>query len=139
MCREYLRRTAITKELAQRRAELESEGMQSWVKARERADFTMFAPNLREWVDVLKKYAQAIDPARPVYDVLLDDYEKGMTSQRLDQIFAEVRHDNCCTCILWFHKLKQVALVTEPAWRVHAVLFVDCCVAHVLQLFRGHL
>jgi Zn-dependent M32 family carboxypeptidase len=32
--------------------------------------------------------------ARPlgVLQVLLDDYEKGMTSARLDQIFQEVRH-----------------------------------------------
>lgn len=124
MCREYLRRTAITKELAQRRAELESEGMQSWVKARESADFSMFAPNLREWVDVLKKYAQAIDPARPIYDVLLDDYEKGMTSQRLDQIFAEVRHDNALSVCLV--SICDSALFLDPVWTVYAVLCVDC-------------
>lgn len=27
---------------------------------------------------------------RPVYDCLLDDYEKGMTAARLDEIFAQV-------------------------------------------------
>lgn len=39
---------------------------------------------------MLKKYATAIDPARPIYDVLLDDFEKGMTSARLEEIFTEV-------------------------------------------------
>ena len=28
---------------------------------------------------------------RPPYDVLLDDFEKGMTSARLDEIFAQAR------------------------------------------------
>lgn len=41
-------------------------------------------------MDLLKKYAQAIDSSRPIYDVLLDDFEKGMTSSRLDEIFTEV-------------------------------------------------
>ena len=29
-------------------------------------------------------------PPRPVYDVLLDDYEKGVTAARLDEIFGQV-------------------------------------------------
>ena len=64
--------------------------MQKWVKARDAADFSQFAPVLEEWVDLLKKYATAIDSSRPIYDVLLDDYEKGMTSARLEEIFTEV-------------------------------------------------
>ncbi len=31
-----------------------------------------------------------MDPAKDPYDVLLDDYEKGMTADRLDAIFKEV-------------------------------------------------
>ena len=69
--------------------------MQKWVKARDTADFTQFAPVLQEWVELLKKYATAIDSSRPMYDVLLDDYEKGMTSARLDEIFAEVCPSVC--------------------------------------------
>ena len=60
------------------------------MKARDEADFSQFAPVLQEWVDLLKKYAGAIDSSRPIYDVLLDDFEKGMTSSRLDEIFTEV-------------------------------------------------
>ena len=60
------------------------------MKARDEADFSQFAPVLQEWVDLLTKYAGAIDSSRPIYDVLLDDFEKGMTSSRLDEIFTEV-------------------------------------------------
>jgi hypothetical protein len=31
-----------------------------------------------------------VTACRPVYDTLLDDFEKGMTSARLDEIFGEV-------------------------------------------------
>lgn len=68
--------------------------VQKWVKARDEADFSQFAPVLQEWVGLLKKYAGAIDSNRPIYDVLLDDFEKGMTSSRLDHIFTEVIHHN---------------------------------------------
>ena len=61
------------------------------MKARDASDFSQFAPVLQEWVDLLKKYAGAIDSSRPIYDVLLDDFEKGMTSSRLDEIFTEVK------------------------------------------------
>lgn len=42
-------------------------------------------------VDINRQKAAAIDPNAPVYDVLLDDYEKGMTAARLDEVFAEVQ------------------------------------------------
>jgi carboxypeptidase Taq len=38
-----------------------------------------------------KAKARFIDPTKPAYDVLLDQYEKGMTQVRLDAIFSEVR------------------------------------------------
>ena len=36
-----------------------------------------------------REKAKCIDPSKPAYDVLLDGYEKGMTSARLDQIFTQ--------------------------------------------------
>lgn len=63
---------------------------QAWVKARKAADFSVFAPYLAQWVEISRQKAACIDPTKPVYDVLLDDYEKGMTTDRLDEIFAQV-------------------------------------------------
>lgn len=50
----------------------------------------MFAPQLEEWVQLSREIAKCIDPSRPAYDVLLDQYEKGMTMERLDPIFKQV-------------------------------------------------
>lgn len=75
------------------------------MSARKASDYSQFAPFLQEWIDVNKQKAAAIDPSKPAYDVLLDDFEKGMTSARLDEIFAEVNlfadfitATLCCNC-----------------------------------------
>jgi len=89
--KDFVRTTAIPKDLAQAMAKLEIEAYVAWVQAREQSDFSKFAPYLQQWVDLNKQKAKHIDPKSDPYDVLLDDYEKGMTSKRLDEIFAQVR------------------------------------------------
>ncbi|KAI8464429.1 MAG: putative carboxypeptidase [Monoraphidium minutum] len=89
--KEYRKATALPKELVQRIAKLETDAYAAWVEARKASDFSKFAPFLQQWVDVRREAAALIDPARDPYDVLLDDYEKGMTAARLDGIFDEVR------------------------------------------------
>lgn len=87
----YIKETAIPKKLAQRIAQLESDAYMAWVKARKESDFSAFAPYLQQWVDVSLEKAKYIDPKQSAYDVLLDDYEKGMTTARLDEVFVQVR------------------------------------------------
>jgi carboxypeptidase Taq len=87
----YKRETCLPRELATRIAELETEGYNAWIEARSKADFSIFAPVLQEWLDISLKKAELVDPEAPAYDVLLDSFEKGMTGARLDEIFAEVR------------------------------------------------
>ncbi|KAG2487712.1 hypothetical protein HYH03_013711 [Edaphochlamys debaryana] len=89
--KQFIKDTALPKELAQRIAKLESDAYAAWVKAKTASDFSLFAPFLKEWVEVNKEKARLIDPSLPPYDVLLDDYEKGLTSARLDEVFAQVR------------------------------------------------
>ena len=87
----YIKNTALPKELVQRIAQLETDAYNAWVDARQGADFSKFAPFLQQWVDISKEKAKLIDPTRNCYDVLLQDFEKGMTSARLDEIFVQVR------------------------------------------------
>lgn len=89
--KDYVKATALPKELAQRIAKLESDGYAAWVKAKQASDFSIFAPFLKEWVEISREKAKLIDPSLPPYDVLLDDYEKGLTSARLDQVFQQAR------------------------------------------------
>eukprot|EP00242_Pyramimonas_sp_CCMP2087_P016560 CAMPEP_0198204252 /NCGR_PEP_ID=MMETSP1445-20131203/7647_1 /TAXON_ID=36898 /ORGANISM="Pyramimonas sp., Strain CCMP2087" /LENGTH=555 /DNA_ID=CAMNT_0043876041 /DNA_START=119 /DNA_END=1783 /DNA_ORIENTATION=+ len=89
--RNYRKTTVLTKDIAQRSAELTSKGYQSWVKARQESDFSLFAPMLEDWVSLLKEKCALIDDSKPVYDVCLDDYERGLTAARLDEVFAQVK------------------------------------------------
>ena len=45
---------------------------------------------LQEWIDITREQSACIDPSRSAYDVALQDYEKGFTSARLDEIFVQV-------------------------------------------------
>ena len=73
--RDFKRASSIPKELAQRKAALESSAYALWVEARSTSDFAVFAPALKEWIELCKEVARAIDPNLPAYDVLLDEFE----------------------------------------------------------------
>ena len=63
---------------------------QAWVAARGAADFSQFAPVLEEWVGLVREASALIDQNRPPYDVALEEFEKGMTAARLDEVFSQV-------------------------------------------------
>ena len=65
--------------------------LQAWVSARQAKDFSKFAPILKEWIDLIRVRCKWIDASRSCYDVALQDFEKGMSTARLDEIFSEVR------------------------------------------------
>lgn len=110
--KEYTIASSIPKELAQRMATLESTAYEAWVEARKSSDFSKFAPSLQEWVDVNRQRAAHIDPATPAYDVLLDIYEKGMVSSRLDEVFDEVR----AGLVPLIHELKTKGTAPDASW-----------------------
>lgn len=56
--REYIRSTALPKDLVTRQSELESEAYAAWVKARQESDYSTFAPFLEEWITLSKKKSQ---------------------------------------------------------------------------------
>ena len=73
--RDFARASAVPKELAQRKAALESSAYVSWLDARSKSDFSIFAPALKEWIEICREVASAIDPEAHVYDVLLGEFE----------------------------------------------------------------
>lgn len=62
-----------------------------WVKARNLEDFSLFSPALKEVVDLVREEASYIKrKGFSSYDVLLNTYEEGMTSNKLDSIFEDL-------------------------------------------------
>ncbi|HUO07757.1 MAG TPA: carboxypeptidase M32 [Phycisphaerae bacterium] len=79
-----------------------------WAKARTDNNYPAFAPWLEKLLHLKRQYAAAIDPRKPIYDVLHDDYEEGMTTATLDPLFATLKNET----------IPFVAAIQEHADRV---------------------
>ena len=64
-----------------------------WHAAKLADDFRAFAPYLECLIEMRRRFAQRLDASRPVYDVLLDRYEKGTDMVMLDSFFALLRNE----------------------------------------------
>ena len=91
--REYDRMTAIPQDEYVKYDVLVSESQNAWVKAKKNNDFDSFAPYLEKIIEAKLRFIDLWDPKheRKPYDVLLDDYEYGMTSEMLDKFFAGIK------------------------------------------------
>ena len=63
-----------------------------WLQAKQKSDYAAFAPSLKAVRDVeLKRVDLMTEKSSIVYDNLLDLYERGMTSAKLDEMFDKCR------------------------------------------------
>jgi carboxypeptidase Taq len=58
-----------------------------WVEARKNNDFAGFLPVLQKNLDLRKRYVDCFEVGDEPYDILLDDYERGMKTAEVRQIF----------------------------------------------------
>ena len=70
-----------------------SEADAVWHEAKLKSDFAMFAPYLERVIAYSRRVAELRDGSRPVYDVLLDSYEEGLTTEALEPFFALLRQE----------------------------------------------
>ena len=64
-------------------------GHHAWVEARRNDDFASFLPYLRTNVELKRRYIECFEPADLPYTALLDDYEPGMTTTEVREVFAD--------------------------------------------------
>lgn len=65
----------------------------AWRKAKEGNDFSLFKPHLQTIIDLTKQYAELINPNKPTYDVLLDDFEEDLTTEEVSNIFTPLKDE----------------------------------------------
>ena len=73
--------------------ELTNESSAVWHDAKEKSDWNMFAPYLEKLIAARRRFASLKDPAKPAYDILLDQYEKGAVMADLDPFFRTLREE----------------------------------------------
>jgi carboxypeptidase Taq len=75
----------------EKKQEILTTSYEKWVEAREKDDFILFAPYLENVIECLKEEANYLKkPNQSLYDVLLNEYEPGITSEQLDSIFDQL-------------------------------------------------
>jgi carboxypeptidase Taq len=76
------------------RAELSrasSQGLQAWDEAKRNSDFPHFLPALERNVELKLRYIECFEPTDESYDILLDDYERGMKTAEVRAIFDDLK------------------------------------------------
>lgn len=71
----------------------QNDASNAWHTAKVTNDFALFAPHLEKLVNYSRKFAGYWDSEKAPYDVLLDQYEKGLTMETLDKFFGLLRKE----------------------------------------------
>jgi carboxypeptidase Taq len=79
--------TALREEMTRAAAR----GHHAWVEARRTDDFASFLPYLRRNVELRRRYVECFEWSDSPYTPLLDDYEPGMTTGEVRDVFAVLR------------------------------------------------
>eukprot|EP00953_Heterococcus_sp_UTEX-ZZ885_P002363 1785-Heterococcus_DN1.PRE.11 len=124
--RDYALETRKSKDMASKESELEGKAYHAWVAARKANDWSTFGPILSEVVELKKAITAATRPEMTAYNGNIDQFERGMSQDRLTEIFNELRAGLAplLQAIIAKHKQAdsttsvQAALQSGPQWDV---------------------
>jgi carboxypeptidase Taq len=102
--RNYEKRTRVPARWVEEFTQAITDGQEQWVKARRESNFAHFLPALTRNIELRREYSSYFAPYDHVYDPQLDDFEPGMKTVEVQEIFNELR-------------AEQVALVKATAAR----------------------
>lgn len=93
MKRDYDRNKRIPADLYNTFVEAQAQAGIVWEEAKEKSDFSLFAPCLQKMIDLTRELTGYTDPDKEVYDALLDQYEEGMDSATIDGLFEDLKKE----------------------------------------------
>jgi carboxypeptidase Taq len=89
--RDYDKARRVPTELRAELAMAASHGLRAWAEAKEASDFGRFLPALERTLELKRRYIECFDGADEPYDILLDDYERGMKTAQVRAIFDRLK------------------------------------------------
>lgn len=101
--RDIEKQRKVTREWVAEFSRTTSAAHQEWQRAKEESDFDRFAPHIKEIFRLRRDYAEFFQPYDNPYDPLLDDFEPGMKTSQVQEIFADLR----------VHQVKLVHQIAE--------------------------
>ena len=88
--RDYDRERKLPRRLVEEMARVTTRASKIWAQARKKNDFKSFAPWLDKVFALSREEADAVGHNGTLYDALLDEYEPGMTTEKLSSLFTQL-------------------------------------------------
>ncbi|MCB2154634.1 carboxypeptidase M32 [bacterium] len=88
---DYERSTKLPEAFVKELTELDANAFAAWQEARKDSDFAAFQPFLERLVVKQREMADMFGFEGSPYNALVENYERGMTAERLTQIFGDLR------------------------------------------------
>jgi carboxypeptidase Taq len=89
--REWDRARRIPTELAGEMSHATGIAVAAWDEAKAASDFPSFIPHLERQLELKHRYVECFPETETAYDVLLEDYEEGMTTSQVADVFARLK------------------------------------------------
>jgi carboxypeptidase Taq len=89
--RDWERASRVPSELAGEMVQASGVGVAAWDKAKAASDFESFRPHLERQLELKRRYIACFPATGDPYDVLLDEYEEGLTTEQVEEIFGRLK------------------------------------------------
>ena len=90
---DFKRQKSLDPDLVSRLAIAKSEGYKLWQEAKEKSEFSIFLPALRNLVRLRKEQARQLSEPRSCWETLAQPFEPDLTIKRLKELFDPLRRD----------------------------------------------
>ena len=90
---DYLKEKALPSRFVEQFAKLTSTTVEAWKIAKEKSDFSLFAPHLEAILKMVRKKAEYLGYKEHPYDALIDMFEPEMTTAKLKKIFDPLKKE----------------------------------------------
>ena len=91
--REWERSRRVPTDLAGEMSHANGVAVAAWDEAKASSDFASFIPHLERQLELKHRYIECFPETETAYDVLLEDYEEGMTTDQVVDVFDRVKQE----------------------------------------------
>src|SRR5215203_1169296 len=93
--RDYEKAKRVPPELRAEMTRVGAMALPAWIDAREKSDFSTFLPHLKKNLELTHRYIDCCEGMgyESEYDVLLDDFDEGLTGDEVRTVFDELKRE----------------------------------------------
>ncbi len=102
----------VPTDLAGEMAQVSGVAVAAWDEAKAASDFASFAPYLERQLELKHRYIECFPETAEPYDVLLEDYEEGMTTAEVARVFERLKEE--LVPLVERHRGQQVEELRGP-------------------------